>query len=81
MHFQKGLGGYLLLRVGPFPDVYELLAAEHLSKGNPQSALVAGEKARSVFAEWGHTHAAHASLLGAIAGYELEARDAVTEGG
>ena len=38
-----GLDKYVLLRVGPFPDLYETMSNQHLSKGDNKSSLIAAE--------------------------------------
>ena len=75
-NFGRGLDRYLLVRCAPFPDTYLNLCEEHRAKGDAQSALIAVEKACSLFPEFGFLLGRQASMLGGEAGYELEARDA-----
>ena len=70
-----GLERFLALKVGAFPDVYEGLAKFHLAKGDPNSALVACERANSLFPGWASPHSFHAAMLKDI-GRTAEARDA-----
>eukprot|EP00640_Fibrocapsa_japonica_P000072 CAMPEP_0113936164 /NCGR_PEP_ID=MMETSP1339-20121228/3130_1 /TAXON_ID=94617 /ORGANISM="Fibrocapsa japonica" /LENGTH=375 /DNA_ID=CAMNT_0000938533 /DNA_START=56 /DNA_END=1183 /DNA_ORIENTATION=+ /assembly_acc=CAM_ASM_000762 len=71
-----GVEKYLLLRVGPFPDVFEQLALDHRSKGSDQSALVAAERANEVFKGWARPYSFYASLLHEIGGRNQESKDA-----
>lgn len=70
-----GLERFLIMKVGPFPDLYEGLVAFHNAKGDSQSALVTCEKAATVFPGWGRAHVFHAEMLSSM-GRETEARDA-----
>lgn len=70
-----GLEHYLLLKTGPFPDIYESLARFHLAKGDVQSALVTCERAAGIFPGWGRAHVFHAQVLQEL-GRKMESRDA-----
>lgn len=70
-----GLERYLLMKTGPFPDIYEGLARFHLAKGDVQSALVTCELAAGVFPGWGRAHVFHAHVLQEV-GREKESQDA-----
>jgi hypothetical protein len=48
-----GVDKYVLLRVGPFPGVYESLSLQHLAKGDQSSALIAAEACNGKFAGFG----------------------------
>jgi hypothetical protein len=74
-----GLERFLLIHVGPFPDVYEGLARFHLAKGDEQSGLVTCERAARVFPGWGRAHVFHANVLSEL-GRPAEARDAARFG-
>ncbi|CAN8076464.1 unnamed protein product [Agarophyton chilense] len=70
-----GLERFLVLKVEPFPDIYEGLASFHKAKGDTQSALVTCERAANVHPGWGRAHAFHANFLLQL-GRDMEARDA-----
>jgi hypothetical protein len=74
-----GLERFLLMNVGPFPDVYEGLARFHLAKGDDKSGLVTCERAATVFPGWGRAHVFHSQVLTEL-GREAEARDAARFG-
>lgn len=65
---------YCILKVGPFADLYEELAQQHLARGDEASALVTCERAQRAYEEWGLPFAAHASLHARLA-RGTEARD------
>ncbi|KAL9185473.1 hypothetical protein ACHAXT_003250 [Thalassiosira profunda] len=71
-----GLDKYVLLRVGPFPDLYETMANQHLSKGDQESSLIAAEASNGKFGGFGSTFAFYAKLLGSLPQREEECRDA-----
>ncbi|CAM9460067.1 unnamed protein product, partial [Phaeothamnion confervicola] len=71
-----GVERYLLLRVGPFPDAYEWLVQQHISKGDELSALAAAERANELFRGWGRPYGSYARLLAAVGSRDMEARDA-----
>lgn len=70
-----GLERYLIMKTGPFPDIYEGLVNFHKAKGDEQSALITCERAATIFPGWGSGHAFHANFLKDM-GRESEARDA-----
>lgn len=70
-----GLERFLLIKVGPFPDLYEGLAQYHRAKGDDQSALISCERAAQMHPGWGRAHAFHAGVLKDM-GRENESRDA-----
>ena len=70
-----GLERFLILKVAPFPDIYEGLAEFHKAKGDTQSALVTCERAAQAHPGWGRAHAFHARVLKEF-DREMESRDA-----
>ncbi|PXF46020.1 hypothetical protein BWQ96_04195 [Gracilariopsis chorda] len=70
-----GLERFLILKVGPFPDIYEGLVEFHKAKGDTQSALITCERSANAHPGWGRAHAFHANFLREL-GREMEARDA-----
>ncbi|CAE8641044.1 unnamed protein product, partial [Polarella glacialis] len=55
---RTALDKWLLLEVGPFPDVYKNLAVEHINKGDPKSGLVVADTMRETFGtSWAFPHA------------------------
>lgn len=68
------LAQYLLLKVGPFPDVWAALVRERLAKADETSALVAAERAAATNPAWGAPLYAHALALGELGRLE-ERRD------
>jgi hypothetical protein len=71
-----GLDKYILLRVGPFPDLYESLSLQHLAKGDESSALIAAETSNGKFSGFGSTYASYARLLSKLPSRTEESRDA-----
>jgi len=71
-----GVDKYVLLRVGPFPDLYESLSLQHLAKGDESSALIAAEASNGKFSGFGSTFAFYARLLSKLPNRVDEARDA-----
>ena len=69
-----GLAGYLITKVGPFPQEYERLAAGHLAKGSEQAGLIACERSQQCFGAWGRPFIFHANRLSEL-GRDEEARD------
>jgi len=65
---------YVVLRVGPFPDVYYDLANFHLAKGDTSSALVTCERANTLFPGWASPHVFYARILQSL-GRHAECRD------
>ena len=71
-----GLDKYILLRVGPFPDLYETMSNIHLSKNDIKSSLIAAEASNGKFGgRFGSTFVFYAKLL-ASQQREEESRDA-----
>eukprot|EP00931_Biecheleriopsis_adriatica_P001530 TRINITY_DN10190_c0_g2_i1.p1 TRINITY_DN10190_c0_g2~~TRINITY_DN10190_c0_g2_i1.p1 ORF type:complete len:429 (+),score=88.62 TRINITY_DN10190_c0_g2_i1:89-1375(+) len=61
---QTALDKWLLLEVGPFPDVYKHLAEEHIQAGDPKSGLVIADTMReSSFSAWAFPHSYVSQLL------------------
>mmetsp|Transcript_26950 Transcript_26950/g.58425 ORF Transcript_26950/g.58425 Transcript_26950/m.58425 type:complete len:400 (-) Transcript_26950:1438-2637(-) len=71
-----GLEKFALLRIGPFPDLYESMALQHQSKGDEQSSLIAAEASNGKFTGFGSTFAFYAKLLSTFPQRKEEARDA-----
>lgn len=71
-----GLDKYLLLRVGPFPDLYETISFQHWARGDESSALIAAETSNGKFTGFGCTYASYARLLSQLPNRKEEARDA-----
>eukprot|EP00188_Purpureofilum_apyrenoidigerum_P000337 Plantae.Rhodophyta-Purpureofilum_apyrenoidigerum.ctg11419.p1 GENE.Plantae.Rhodophyta-Purpureofilum_apyrenoidigerum.ctg11419~~Plantae.Rhodophyta-Purpureofilum_apyrenoidigerum.ctg11419.p1 ORF type:complete len:329 (+),score=45.68 Plantae.Rhodophyta-Purpureofilum_apyrenoidigerum.ctg11419:219-1205(+) len=70
-----GLERYLVLKVGPFPDLYEGLSRFHELRSDEQSSLICAERSSVAFPGWGRGHAFHCRLLQRI-GRHAEAKDA-----
>ena len=71
-----GVDKYVLLRAGPFPDLYQKMARQHLQKGDEQSALISAEACNSKLAGFGSNFAFYASLLAECPQRDEESRDA-----
>jgi hypothetical protein len=71
-----GLDKYVLLRVGPFPDLYQSVSSQHLSKGDVQAALIAAESSSGKLTGFASTFLSYAKLLQSLPNREEEARDA-----
>lgn len=71
-----GVEKYILLRVGPFPDLYEQMATGHATRGDEQSALIASETSNRKFSGFGSTFRFQARMLASLPGRQEEARDA-----
>jgi len=72
-----GLDKYVLLRVGPFPDLYAAMSRNHKARGDESSSLIAAEAANSKFVGFGSSFLAYGSLLNSYPNREEESRDAV----
>jgi hypothetical protein len=70
-----GTDKYVLLRVGPFADIYEKLALAHAEKGDESSSLISAEAASNKIQGFGSTFLFYAKLLDSF-NREEEARDA-----
>ena len=66
----------MLLRVGPFADIYEILAKGHAKKGDESSALISAEAANNKIAGFSSTFLFYARLLQMFPNREEEVRDA-----
>jgi hypothetical protein len=67
---------YILLKVGPFPDLYEAMAMSHAAKGDEASSLIAAEAANGKFTGFGSTFRFYATLLNTFPNRADETRDA-----
>lgn len=67
---------YVLLRVGPFPDIYESLAQGHARKGDESSALISAEAANNKISGFASSFLFYAKLLNSLPNRSEEARDA-----
>lgn len=71
-----GASKYVLLRVGPFPDLYEEMANQHSARGDEASSLIAAEASNGKFTGFGSTFRFYAQLLASFPNREDETRDA-----
>ena len=71
-----GVEKYVLLRVGPFADLYQSMAAQHAGRNDEPSALIAAEAANSKLAGFGSNFLYYAELLAQFPNRAEEARDA-----
>jgi hypothetical protein len=71
-----GVDKFVLLRVGPFPDIYENLALGHAKKSDESSALISAEAANNKVSGFASTFLFYAKLLNSFPNREEEARDA-----
>mmetsp|Transcript_1088 Transcript_1088/g.1589 ORF Transcript_1088/g.1589 Transcript_1088/m.1589 type:complete len:436 (-) Transcript_1088:1126-2433(-) len=71
-----GVEKYVLLRVGPFPDLYVQMSQQHKSRGDESSALIAAEAANGKFPGFGSLFASYAKLMSTLPNREEETRDA-----
>ena len=72
-----GVDKYVLLRVGPFPDIYASLSQGHLARGDEQSALIAAEAANTKLSGFGSQYRLYSRLLDTLGTSRTEeARDA-----
>lgn len=71
-----GVDKYVLLRVGPFPDLYERMARQHFARGDEASALIAAETANGKLSGFGSTFRFYARLLSSFPHRQEETRDA-----
>jgi len=67
---------YTLLRVGPFPDLYQTMSLEHAARDDESSSLIAAESANGKFGTFGATYRFYARLLNSFPNRQEEARDA-----
>lgn len=71
-----GVDKYVLLRVGPFPDIYESLALGHAERGDESSSLISAEAANSKISGFASGFLFYARLLSSFPNREEETRDA-----
>ena len=71
-----GLDKYVLLRIGPFPDLYETMSLNHLTRGDQESSMIAAEASNGKFGGFGSTFAFYGKLLSSLPQRAEEARDA-----
>lgn len=71
-----GAEKYVLLRVGPFPDLYEAMSMQHVARQDESSALIAAEASNGKFTGFGSTFAFYAKLLSTFPSREEETKDA-----
>ena len=71
-----GLSKYCLLRVGPFPDLYQEMSLAHLAKGDESSSLIAAEAANGKFTGFASTFRFYAEMLNKFPNREEETKDA-----
>jgi hypothetical protein len=71
-----GVDKFVLLRVGPFPDIYESLALGHAKKSDESSALITAEASNSKISGFASTFLFYAKLLGSFPKRSEESRDA-----
>jgi hypothetical protein len=74
--YRYGVDKYVLLRVGPFQDIYEKLALGHAEKGDESSALISAEAANGKISGFASTFRFYARLLSTFPNREEETRDA-----
>eukprot|EP00559_Dactyliosolen_fragilissimus_P005951 CAMPEP_0184863342 /NCGR_PEP_ID=MMETSP0580-20130426/10546_1 /TAXON_ID=1118495 /ORGANISM="Dactyliosolen fragilissimus" /LENGTH=442 /DNA_ID=CAMNT_0027361619 /DNA_START=15 /DNA_END=1343 /DNA_ORIENTATION=+ len=71
-----GTQKFILLRVGPFPDLYKAMSAQHAAKNDQSSSLIAAEAANSKFVGFASSFANYAFTLQSFDNRVEEARDA-----
>jgi len=71
-----GVDKYVLLRVGPFPHLYQTMALQHKERGDEQSSLIAAEAANSKLLGFGSNFRFYARMLKSFPSREEESRDA-----
>lgn len=65
-----------MLRVGPFPDLYEKMALQHAERDDEASSLIAAETSNGKFKGFGSTYRFYARLLNSFPNRDEESRDA-----
>jgi hypothetical protein len=70
-----GVEKYVLLRVGPFPDLYQSMALQHAERNDVQSSLIAAETSSSKHIGFGSTFLFYSRLLKSFPSRDDEARD------
>lgn len=71
-----GAEKFVLLRVGPFPDLYQKMAQAHAAKGDEQSSLIAAETLNAKVPGFASNFLFYARLLKSFPNREEESRDA-----
>eukprot|EP00543_Licmophora_paradoxa_P007301 CAMPEP_0202446768 /NCGR_PEP_ID=MMETSP1360-20130828/5334_1 /ASSEMBLY_ACC=CAM_ASM_000848 /TAXON_ID=515479 /ORGANISM="Licmophora paradoxa, Strain CCMP2313" /LENGTH=378 /DNA_ID=CAMNT_0049063447 /DNA_START=62 /DNA_END=1198 /DNA_ORIENTATION=+ len=71
-----GVDKFVLLRVGPFPDLYQTMALNHKERSDEASSLIAAEACNGKCVGFGSTFRFYARLLNSCSGRGDEARDA-----
>jgi hypothetical protein len=71
-----GVEKYILLRVGPFPDLYQEMARQHAARGDEQSSLIAAEAANRKLSGFASSFRDYARLLSSFPKRREETRDA-----
>lgn len=71
-----GVDKYVLLRVGPFPDIYSKLALGHAERGDESSSLIAAEASNSKISGFASNFLFYSSLLSTFPNRSEEVRDA-----
>lgn len=71
-----GTDKYVLLRVGPFADLYQSMSLQHQERGDEQSSLIAAEAANGKLSGFGSNFLFYAKLLSTYPNREEESRDA-----
>lgn len=70
----KKFRAYLLTKIGMFPDLLQLLSAEHLARGDHTAAAVASARAADCHFGWGAGYWHQAKLM-AVSGQSARARE------
>ena len=65
-----------MLRVGPFPDLYQKMALQHAERDDEASSLIAAETSNGKFKGFGSTYLFYARLLNSFPNRSEESRDA-----
>jgi len=71
-----GVDKFVLLKVGPFADIYETLAMGHAAKNDESSALISAEASSNKISGFASTFLFYAKLLSSFPNRKEEARDA-----
>lgn len=71
-----GVDKYVLLRVGPFPDIYRSLARGHAERKDESSALIAAESCNGKISGFASTFLFYSRLLDSLPNRSEERRDA-----
>jgi len=71
-----GVDKFVLLRVGPFPDIYRNLALGHAKREDESSSLIAAEVANSKISGFASTFLFYSTLLNSFPNRSEETRDA-----